>query len=77
MPNLIKTSVRVDIDPAAYSEGSDPLEICQDAFFEAADKIIPVEERGPGWLTDHFFTVRFDDNGTEFTATITATGKKA
>lgn len=72
MSNAMKTSVRVDIDPSQYD---DSMEMLEDAFFEAASLVTPhgtVEE-----ILNHFYTVRFDNNGNELTATVTATEKKA
>lgn len=72
MANAMKTSVRVDIDPTQYD---DSMEMLEDALWEAASLIVP--DGNTDEILDRFFTVRFDDNGTEFTATVTATEKKA
>lgn len=72
MANAMKTSVRVDIDPTQYD---DSMEMLEDALWEAASLIVP--DGSTDEILGRFFTVRFDDNGTEFTATVTATEKKA
>lgn len=78
MGNARKTSVRVDIDKSEYD---DPMAVLEDAFFEAANLLLPEgSEEGDGeWfevLNNSFFTVRFDDNGPDLAATVTSTRKK-
>lgn len=72
MTNVMKTSVRVDIDPTEYD---DPMVLLEDAFWEAAALVVPEGEVPE--ILGRFFTVRFDDNGGEFSATVTATEKKS
>lgn len=72
MTNVMKTSVRVDIDPTEYD---DPMVLLEDAFWEAAGLVVPEGEVSE--ILGRFFTVRFDDNGGEFSATVTATEKKS
>ena len=75
MANVSKQSIRIEISPAEY-EG-DGQALFEDTLYEAVNRLVP-EEESQEFLTQHFFTMRFDetDNGT-IAATVTASAKRA
>lgn len=74
MANVSKQSIRIEISSAEY-EG-DGQALFEDTLYEAVNRLVP-EEESQEFLTQHFFTMRFDTipDGS-LAATLTASEKK-
>lgn len=75
MANIAKQSIRIELNSNGYD---DPQALFEDTLYEAVERLIPDPEFQSEFLTEHFFTMRFDKlNDGGLAATLTASEKKA
>lgn len=75
MANVAKQSIRIELNASDYE---DLQTLFEDTLYEAVDRLIPEIEDQPDFLTEQFFTMRFDRlNDGGLAATLTASEKKA
>ena len=75
MANIAKQSIRIELNSNGYD---DPQALFEDTLYEAVERLIPDPEFQPEFLTEHFFTMRFDKlNDGGLAAALTASEKKA